>query len=78
MLRKPVGKTFGATVDLWSIGVGPVFKFSILGKGSKKNCEKAVRLTTWVDPPPPPPKRSGKCEKKLISAFDFGLWLSMI
>ena len=28
--------------------------------------------------PPPPPKRSGKCEKKLISAFDFGLWLSMI
>ena len=20
----------------------------------KKNCEKAVRLTTWVDPPPPP------------------------
>ena len=22
VLRKPVGKTFGATVDLWSIGVG--------------------------------------------------------
>ena len=34
-----------------------------LGKGSKKNCEKAVRLTTWVDPPsPPPPKRSGCCD----------------
>ena len=33
-----------------------------LGKASKKNWEKAVRLTAWVDPPSPPPKRSGKCE----------------
>ena len=24
------------------------------GSGQKKNCEKAVRLTTWVDPPPSP------------------------
>ena len=24
VLRKPVGKTFGATVDLWSIGVGTI------------------------------------------------------
>ena len=26
-----------------------------IGKPSKKNCEKAVRLTAWVDPPTPPP-----------------------
>ena len=34
------------------------------GRVQKKNCEKAVRLTAWVDPPPPPPppKRSGKCK----------------
>ena len=25
VLRKPVGKTFGATVDLWSIGVGSYY-----------------------------------------------------
>ena len=24
--------------------------------GLKKNCEKAVRLTTWVDPPLPSPE----------------------
>ena len=24
------------------------------GRGQKKNCEKAVRLTAWVDPPPSP------------------------
>ena len=35
----------------------------ILRGGVKKNCEKAVRLTAWVDPPSSPPlKRSGKCE----------------
>ena len=38
-----------------------------LGKSSKKNCEKAVRLTAWIDPAPPI-KRSGKCEI-------FWLWL---
>ena len=27
VLRKPVGKTFGATVDLWSIGNDFVFLF---------------------------------------------------
>ena len=34
---------------------------TIVREGVKKNWEKAVRLTTWVEPPPP--KRSGKCEK---------------
>ena len=33
----------------------------LLGKASKTNGKKAVRLTAWVDPPPP--KWSGKCEK---------------
>ena len=33
------------------------------GSGQKKNCEKAVRLTTWVDPPPPPP--SPKAVRKM-------------
>ena len=37
----------------------------------KKNCEKAGRLTAWVDPPPPQ-KRSGKCEnfRLLLSTLD--------
>ena len=35
---------------------------SSLREGVKKNWEKAVRLTAWVDPPSPL-KRSGKCEK---------------
>ena len=26
------------------------------GRGQKKNCEKAVRLTAWVDPPLPSPE----------------------
>ena len=26
---------------------------TLLGKGSKKNSYKAVRLTAWVDPPSP-------------------------
>ena len=30
--------------------------FSPLREGLKKNCEKAVRLTAWVDPPLPSPE----------------------
>ena len=45
--------------------------FTTLGKGSKKNCEKAVRLTAWVDPPPLP--RSGqenvKISRQVILSF---------
>ena len=45
------------------------------GSGQKKKLWKSGQADHlgW-----PPPKRSGKCEKKLISAFDFGLWLTMI
>ena len=39
----------------------------------KKNWEKAVRLTAWVDPPlPPPPPWSGQ---ENVKFFDFDFWL---
>ena len=38
----------------------------------KKNCEKAVRLPTWVDPPPPSPEAVRKMWKKIN--FSFWLW----
>ena len=48
------------------------FQF-LLGKASKTNWEKAVRLTAWVDPPPPPPpKRSGKCKNFSTSCHIWG------
>ena len=42
-----------------SIGKDPLptlsdaFEYTGKGRGQKKNCEKAVRLTAWVDPPSP-------------------------
>ena len=42
----------------------------------KKNCEKAVRLTAWVDPPPPLP-RSGQVNVKISRQVAiFGVILS--
>ena len=31
-------------------------QFTSIREGLKKNCEKAVRLTAWVDPPLPSPE----------------------
>ena len=47
---------------------------SILREGLKKNWEKAVRLTAWVDPPSP---SSGQ-ENVNKFDFDFRLWFLII
>ena len=52
------------------------YKENTKGRGQKKNCEKAVRLTAWVDPPPSP-EAVRKMWKILTLTFDFGLWLYM-
>ena len=38
------------------------------GRG-KKNCEKAARLTAWVDPPPLP--RSGQVNVKILDKLPY-------
>ena len=52
------------------------FFAGVVREGVKKNCEKAVRLTAWVDPPPP--KRSEKCKKFLDILSYLGLFCHFI
>ena len=42
----------------------------------KKNCEKAVRLTAWVDPPPPLPRSGQENVKISRQVVIFGVILS--
>ena len=53
--------------------------FGINSQVIKKNSEKAVRLTAWVDLPSPLPSPEAvrKMWKILTLTFDFGLWLYM-
>ena len=51
---------------------------SPLGKGSKKNWEKAVMLTAWVDPPLPSPEAVRKKWKFLNKLPYLGLFCRFI
>ena len=49
------------------------------GSGQKKKLWKSGQADHLGWPPPPLPQSGQEnVKKKLISAFDFGLWLSMI